>query len=552
MVVAARFAIVQWRCLWTNAAISRNGTSMASTNGLNTSSPLRRNSSCPSSEFAMQSVVMMCIVRNNVQNHSGWSSRQLVVRLFQSCNVIRPVVMIMSAIRSVNCPAALIWRHNLRKPWNATDSVALTVNAIICAPNQWRRSSWNARPSWNVRAAMRNAMTSVAIVTAPRLVCGSSSESMALATMVTSTITMTVTSTITMIPISTITMMVTSTITVMVTSTITMMVTSTITMTVTSTITMMVTSTITMMVTSTITMMVTSTITMMVTSTITMMVTSTITMMVTSTITMMVTSTITMMVTSTITMMVTSTITIMVTSTITMMLTSTITMMLTSTITMMVTSTTMAHNQWLIQSHLWFQLCQHCQSLSQLPRRPSPVPRNVDGTQVVGTGAKEIGWHCASIATRWRRSWCAIRSVSMTTCATRIALVQKIHGSKKRWRHRWAATMSVVMTASATTSANALSPRWRRSVFLGDDSWLLRPSNLTWGHIAASTYGCSVDDSPVLGVNFRFHICLPGCNIFFLEYIAVNGEFVVKFGGLLWEFWEVGKPQMITNKSWEL
>ena len=528
MVVAARFAIVQWRCLWTNAAISRNGTSMASTNGLNTSSPLRRNSSCPSSEFAMQSVVMMCIVRNNVQNHSGWSSRQLVVRLFQSCNVIRPVVMIMSAIRSVNCPAALIWRHNLRKPWNATDSVALTVNAIICAPNQWRRSSWNARPSWNVRAAMRNAMTSVAIVTAPRLVCGSSSESMALATMVTSTITMTVT------------------------STITMTVTSTITMILISTITMMVTSTITMMLTSTITMMVASTITMMVTSTITMMVTSTITMMVTSTITMMLTSTITMMVASTITMMVTSTIIMTVPSTISMMVTSTIITTVPSTISMMVTSTTMAHNQWLIQSHLWFQLCQHCQSLSQLPRRPSPVPRNVDGTQVVGTSAKEIGWHCASIATRWRRSWCAIRSVSMTTCATRIALVQKTHGSKERWRHRWAATMSVVMTASATTSANALSPTWRRSVFLGDDSWLLRPSNLTWSHIAASTYGCSVDDSPVLGVNFRFHICLPGCNIFFLEYIAVNGEFVVKFGGLLWEFWEVGKPQMITNKSWEL
>ena len=154
-------------------------------------------------------------------------------------------------------------------------------------------------------------------------------------------------------------------------------------------------------------------------------------------------------------MTVTSIIIMTVTSIIIMTVTSTIITMVTSIITMMETSTTTAHNQWLLQlcqSHLWLQ---HCQSrIRQAPRRPSPVPWNVDGTPVAGTSAKEIGGNCASIARRWRRSWCAIRSVSMTTCATRIALVQKCHGSKKRWRHRWAATMSVVMTASATTSAN--------------------------------------------------------------------------------------------------
>ena len=54
-----------------------------------------------------------------------------------------------------------------------------------------------------------------------------------------------------------------------------------------------------------------------------------------------------------------------------------------------------------------------------------------------------------------------------------------------------------------------------------------------------SIYGCSVHDSLFLEVHFRFPLCLRGCNMLyftFTSFISIDGELVVKFGGLLrWE-----------------
>ena len=78
-----------------------------------------------------------------------------------------------------------------------------------------------------------------------------------------------------------------------------------------------------------------------------------------------------------------------------------------------------------------------------------------------------------------------------------------------------------------------------------------------------STYGCSVDDSLFLEVHFRFPLCSLGCNMLYILLSPHSSQsmvnwwlnLVVYFAGRMlfkkYLYWEVGKPQIPTNKAWD-